>query len=108
MTAGPVELTSEWLEAASAAQPVRGAHGVGGPVLCGGSSVPRGGVVIAGDVGQGGSGEEGGTRGVALRASGAESLDWWSCEARQLVDAGTGGSAVDSNHRVEIQQEQWW
>ncbi|KAJ1110345.1 hypothetical protein NDU88_007698 [Pleurodeles waltl] len=46
-----------------------------------------------------------GAGGVALRASGAESPDWRSREEGQLVDAGTGRSAVDSNHRVEIQQD---
>ncbi|KAJ1169215.1 hypothetical protein NDU88_001121 [Pleurodeles waltl] len=50
-------------------------------------------------------GRKEGTGGVALRASGEESLDWRSHEAGQLVDAGTGRSAVDSNQRVEIQQD---
>ncbi|KAJ1092827.1 hypothetical protein NDU88_005937 [Pleurodeles waltl] len=43
--------------------------------------------------------------GVAFRAFGAESPDWRSREAGQLVDAGTGRSAEDSSHRVEIQQD---
>ncbi|KAJ1082187.1 hypothetical protein NDU88_002355 [Pleurodeles waltl] len=43
--------------------------------------------------------------GAAFRAPGAESPDWRSREAGQLVDAGTGGSAEDSSHRVEIQQD---
>ncbi|KAJ1206324.1 hypothetical protein NDU88_001731 [Pleurodeles waltl] len=40
-----------------------------------------------------------------FQASGAESPDWRSCEADQLVDAGTGGTAEDTSHRVEIQQD---
>ncbi|KAJ1189166.1 hypothetical protein NDU88_005917 [Pleurodeles waltl] len=40
-----------------------------------------------------------------LEASGAESPDWRSHDAGRLVDAGTGGSAMDSHHRVEIQQD---
>ncbi|KAJ1119490.1 hypothetical protein NDU88_007675 [Pleurodeles waltl] len=50
-------------------------------------------------------GRKEGTGGVALRASGVESPDWRSCEAGRLVDAVTGGSAMDSNHRVETQQD---
>ncbi|KAJ1109481.1 hypothetical protein NDU88_006841 [Pleurodeles waltl] len=34
-----------------------------------------------------------------------ESPDWRSCDAGRLMDAGTSGSAVDSHHRVEIQQD---
>ncbi|KAJ1140254.1 hypothetical protein NDU88_006611 [Pleurodeles waltl] len=46
-----------------------------------------------------------GTGGVTHRASRVESLDWRSRDAGRLVDTGTGGSAVDSHHRVEIQQD---
>ncbi|KAJ1082061.1 hypothetical protein NDU88_002231 [Pleurodeles waltl] len=45
-----------------------------------------------------------GTGGVTHQASGMESPYWRSRDAGRLVDAGTGGSAVDSHHRVEIQQ----
>ncbi|KAJ1142628.1 hypothetical protein NDU88_008941 [Pleurodeles waltl] len=44
-------------------------------------------------------------RGVTSRDSGAESPDWRSREAGQPVDTGTSGSAQDSSHRVEIQQD---
>ncbi|KAJ1139957.1 hypothetical protein NDU88_006318 [Pleurodeles waltl] len=43
--------------------------------------------------------------GIAFWAPGAESPYWRSLEADQPVDAGTGGSAEDSSHRVEIQQD---
>ncbi|KAJ1177503.1 hypothetical protein NDU88_002758 [Pleurodeles waltl] len=43
--------------------------------------------------------------GVTHRASGAKSPDWRSRDAGRLVDTGTGESAVDSHHRVEIQQD---
>ncbi|KAJ1136642.1 hypothetical protein NDU88_003057 [Pleurodeles waltl] len=46
-----------------------------------------------------------GPGGVTHRASVAESLDWRSRNACRLVEAGTSGSAVDSHHRVEIQQD---
>ncbi|KAJ1136850.1 hypothetical protein NDU88_003264 [Pleurodeles waltl] len=46
-----------------------------------------------------------GPGGVIHRASGAESPDWRLRDAGRLVDAGTGGSAMDSHYRVEIQQD---
>ncbi|KAJ1194249.1 hypothetical protein NDU88_003538 [Pleurodeles waltl] len=46
-----------------------------------------------------------GTGGVTHRASGVESLDWRSHDAGRQVDGWTGGSVVDSHHRVEIQQD---
>ncbi|KAJ1175192.1 hypothetical protein NDU88_000483 [Pleurodeles waltl] len=46
-----------------------------------------------------------GPGGVTHRASRAESSDWRSRGAGQLVVAGSGGSAVDSHDRVEIQQD---
>ncbi|KAJ1190331.1 hypothetical protein NDU88_007069 [Pleurodeles waltl] len=46
-----------------------------------------------------------GAGGVASRASGVESLDWRSRMVGPLQDTGTGGSAVNSIPKVEIQQD---
>ncbi|KAJ1134358.1 hypothetical protein NDU88_000810 [Pleurodeles waltl] len=65
----------------------------------------RGGVAMVGDVGQSSPERTEGPGGVTHRASEAESLDWRSRDAGWLVDTGPNGSAVDSHHRVEIQQD---
>ncbi|KAJ1096771.1 hypothetical protein NDU88_001902 [Pleurodeles waltl] len=74
-------------------------------VECSIVELQTGGVAMVGDVGQGFPGEDGGTWWRHSSGLWSESPDWRSCEAIRLVDAGTGGSAVDSHYRVEIQQD---
>ncbi|KAJ1117805.1 hypothetical protein NDU88_006001 [Pleurodeles waltl] len=62
-------------------------------------------VAMVGYEGQGGPGRTEGLGSVTHWASEEDSPDWRSRDAGRLVDAGTGGSAVDSHHRVEIQQD---